>query len=46
MPENAHYAEQTDTHTAWQSFAITYEYPVSFTRDLFEPKNPVLLDTL
>jgi 3-dehydroquinate synthase len=29
-----------------QRFAVTYEYPVHFTRDLFDPPNPVLVDTL
>jgi 3-dehydroquinate synthase len=29
-----------------QRFAVQYEYPVHFTRDLFDPANPVLVDTL
>jgi len=32
--------------TAWQSFAVDYSYPVSFTQDLFAPHNPTLLTTL
>ncbi|MEP3331993.1 3-dehydroquinate synthase [Sedimentitalea sp.] len=27
-------------------FSISYRYPVAFTRDLFDPANPVLADTL
>lgn len=29
-----------------QRFAVTYEYPVHFTRDLFAPGNPTLADAL
>jgi 3-dehydroquinate synthase len=29
-----------------QRFAVSYEYPVHFTRRLFDPANPVLKDTL
>ena len=36
-----------ERNAAWadvyqQSFAIQYEYPVYFTRDLFDPTNPCL----
>lgn len=30
------------TETFAQSFSITYDYPVHFTRDLFDPRNPCL----
>lgn len=33
-------------HTYLQRFTIAYEYPVVFTRDLFAPANPVLIDVL
>ncbi|MCK6454274.1 MAG: 3-dehydroquinate synthase [Alphaproteobacteria bacterium] len=29
-----------------QRFSLTFEYPVAFTEDLFEPQNPVLADAL
>lgn len=29
-----------------QRFAVTFEYPVHFTRGLFDPGNPVLVETL
>ena len=29
-----------------QSFSISYEYPVMFTRDAFSPGNRCLIDTL
>jgi 3-dehydroquinate synthase len=40
-----------DRNAAWteahlQSFAIRFEYPVYFTRDLFDPANPCLQQTL
>jgi 3-dehydroquinate synthase len=33
-------------HSYVQRFAVTYEYPVVFTRDLFDPANPSFGDTL
>ena len=30
----------------WQRFSVPYEYPVAFTRDLFDPANPLLVETL
>ncbi len=34
------------TTTVVQRFSVPFEYPVSFTRGLFDPGNPVLADTL
>jgi 3-dehydroquinate synthase len=34
----------TDTHV--QSFSVRYDYPVYFTRDVFEPENPCLKNAL
>ncbi len=31
---------------AWQKFAVTFAFPVVFTRGLFDPANPVLADAL
>ncbi|MDH3663870.1 MAG: 3-dehydroquinate synthase [Alphaproteobacteria bacterium] len=31
---------------AWQRFQVSYDYPVHFTRGLFTPENPVLIDSL
>ena len=33
-----------DVH--WQRFAVSYAYPVAFTRGLFRAENPLLADTL
>src|SRR3954462_8200977 len=33
-----------DSHL--QSFVIRYDYPVYFTRDLFDPENPCLIQAL
>ncbi len=30
----------------WQRFAVPYEYPVAFTRGLFDPANPLLAEML
>ena len=30
----------------WQRFSVPFEYPVCFTEGLFQPRNPVLRDTL
>ncbi len=30
----------------WQRFAVSFDYPVHFTRGLFDPANPVLAETL
>ncbi|HET6467354.1 MAG TPA: 3-dehydroquinate synthase [Geminicoccaceae bacterium] len=37
-------AERGTTHL--QRFTVSYEYPVHFTEGVFEPANPVLVDTL
>ena len=34
------------TDIAWQRFAVPYDYPVAFTRGLFQPENPLLADML
>lgn len=31
---------------AWQRFDVAYEFPVCFTKGLFEPENTILVDTL
>jgi 3-dehydroquinate synthase len=31
---------------AWQRFSVPYDYPVAFTRGLFDPANPLLADML
>ncbi len=31
---------------AWQRFSVAYDYPVAFTRGLFDPANPLLADML
>ena len=33
-------------HTYLQKFAVCYEYPVTFTRDLFLPANQIFVETL
>ncbi len=38
-------AELTGT-VRWQRFAVAYEFPVVFTRGLFNPDNPALIDTI
>ena len=30
----------------WQRFSVPYEFPVAFTRGLFRPENPLLVDAL
>lgn len=34
------------TTTLLQRFAVPFEFPVSFTENLFDPENPTLVDTL
>ena len=34
------------TETFAQMFSIRYDYPVHFTRDLFDPRNPCLRQVL
>lgn len=51
MAETADRGQQESSASAGQAvhvqrFAVTYEYPVHFTRGLFDPGNPVLVDTL
>lgn len=36
----------TGDEVCWQRFQVAYEFPVHFTRGLFDPENPVLVDTL
>ena len=36
----------TETRTIQQSIAVSWEFPVTFTHGLFDPKNPVLVQTL
>ncbi|MEM7522838.1 MAG: 3-dehydroquinate synthase [Pseudomonadota bacterium] len=31
---------------AWQRFSVPYEFPVAFTDALFDPRNPLLIETL
>src|SRR5690606_28783796 len=31
---------------AWQRFSVAWDYPVAFTRNLFDPANPLLADML
>ena len=36
-----------DTHDiAWQRFSIPYDFPVAFTRGIFDPANTLLADAL
>jgi 3-dehydroquinate synthase len=44
MLERKHNAGATDSHV--QSFVIRYDYPVYFTRDVFDPDNPCLTQAL
>jgi hypothetical protein len=39
-------ARETYDYEYLQRFAIVYEYPVSFTRDLFNAANPTFAETL
>jgi 3-dehydroquinate synthase len=41
-----HCPTETWGTTHIQRFAVAYEYPVVFTRDVFDPANPVLADIL
>ncbi len=34
------------TAVRWQRFSVPYEFPVCFTENLFDPRNPVLVDAL
>jgi 3-dehydroquinate synthase len=34
------------TSIHWQRFAVPFEYPVAFTRELFSPQNPLLVEML
>ncbi len=34
------------TDIAWQRFSVPYEFPVAFTRGLFDPENTLLVDML
>src|SRR5258708_2468737 len=44
MLDPAHKAPWTETQV--QSFSIRYDYPVHFTRDVFDPRNPCLQQVL
>ncbi len=35
-----------NTEIAWQRFSVPFEFPVAFTRGLFDPENPLLADVL
>lgn len=37
-------AQQTEVH--WQRFTVAFDYPVLFTRKVFDPANPTLSNTL
>jgi 3-dehydroquinate synthase len=37
---------QTANNTAWQQFSVEFQYPVTFTEDLFNVANLTLLDSL
>ncbi|MBX2823601.1 MAG: 3-dehydroquinate synthase [Gammaproteobacteria bacterium] len=41
-----HSASDREVSTSWQRFSIAYEFPVSFTDQVFAVDNPVLLETL
>lgn len=41
-----HETHEQQTTVSWQRFSVPYEYPVAFTRDLFSPDNPLLMDIL
>ncbi|MEM7058205.1 MAG: 3-dehydroquinate synthase [Pseudomonadota bacterium] len=41
-----HPAVTTGAEIHWQRFSVPYDYPVAFTRGLFDPKNPLLVDML
>ena len=34
------------TAVRWQRFSVPYEFPVCFTENVFDPRNPVLVDAL
>jgi len=38
--------QQAAHKTTWQRFAVAYDFSVCFTRGLFSPENPILLETL
>ncbi len=44
MLEPKQYTDATESHA--QSFVIRYDYPVYFTRDMFDPANPCLTQSL
>jgi 3-dehydroquinate synthase len=39
-------AARLHTETVMQRFAVAYEYPVAFTAHLFDPRNPLLAETI
>ncbi len=43
MPPHA-VTQQTITH--WQRFSVPFEFPVVFTRNIFDPDNPALRDVI
>ncbi len=45
LPEHAPRDEKNDA-VYWQRFAVPYEFPVVFTRGLFQPQNRTLVDTI
>jgi 3-dehydroquinate synthase len=38
--------EESGGETSWQRFQVSYEFPVCFTRSLFDPSNPTLVGAL
>jgi 3-dehydroquinate synthase len=46
MHADTSHLARTATEIAWQRFSVPYEYPVAFTRGLFDPANPLLADML
>ena len=39
-------AVKTGADIQWQRFSVPYDYPVAFTRGLFDVDNPLLIDML
>lgn len=46
MEKTANQGQRADVDIAWQNFSVPYDYPVAFTRGLFEPDNPLFVDML
>lgn len=37
---------ETSAHVHWQRFTVTFDFPVCFTKNLFRPENPLLIEVL